>query len=813
MKKTDLCGSWTLTDMDGKKYDAIVPGCVHTDIIKDENIFYRDNFEKYQWIEEKEWEYTKEFDVESIEGYAYIVFECLDVYCDVYLNDSLIGSFSNMYIPHKISVDGTLKVGKNELKVHFYSPVEAVKDFPERAGAFTTERMNTRRMQCTYGWDWVARFLTCGISKPVYLMFDNDFEIDNVYIYTSTSDSFGAVVDVHGETRNYKDGKMVYINVYSPSGEKLFEKKECLATKFFVETICIENPQLWYPNGYGEQPLYLFEISSEDDILFSQKFGIRTVRIIENRDEAGSEYYNKCIEIKQNPSADEYDRNDEFCGFILAVNGIKIMCKGSNYVPTEPFVSEETDKKITAVLELAKECGTNILRVWGGGKFEREHFYSECDRLGIMIIHDFMMACGEYPEHEKWFIDELISESEYAAKLIRNHPSLMWWQGDNENAIRGTFEDKNYHGKLSAYEGILENLKKYDYSRRFLVSSPYGGKLFASKTVGTTHNTQFLNYVFDYIEENTLEDYKEYLGMYLARFVSEEPSLGAICKNSMLRLMTEEDIYAEDMKMWYKHTRTNPYLKHEVLEYIVMLAEKILGGFKNSEDKYFKLKYVQYEWIRVSLENLRRNKWFSSGVVYWMLNDCWPAASGWALIDYFCMPKASYYSFKRAAKPVITSISREKDKKLFLTLCSDDLSINEYRLEAYKLNYNSNSRETVFLRAISNLKNDNLRLELNADISSDELLICDLFSDFKLVDRSFYKDGILPISKTFEMDFERIDVNSIKIKADRYIHAVELDGEYIFSDNYFTLLKDEEKVVKVKLLGENKEIKALGYTF
>lgn len=796
MKKVDLCGAWTLWDDTGKQYSASVPGCVHTDVAGIENLYWRDNYEKYLWIEEKDWIYKREFNLDSVKNNAFLVFECLDVYCDIYLNGVHVKYCDNMFIPHRINVDGILKTGKNELEVRFYSPTEKVKDCEKREAAFTAERLNTRRVQCTYGWDWVARFLTCGISRPVYLEFDDEFRIDNVYVYTDTVDEYGAVVRVSGQAANYDPGSMVNIAITAPDGSEIYKKKEYITTRDFDETICIENPELWYPAGYGAQPLYNLKISYAEGS-FNQKFGIRTVRILENPDMPGSEYYNKCLELKKTPSAEEYDQNEEFTGFILIVNGVKIMCKGSNWVPIEPLVSEEKTDKITTVLELAKECGTNMLRVWGGGKFEQPHFYDECDRLGIMIIHDFLMACGEYPDGEQWFIDELLKETEYAAKLLRNHPCLMWWHGDNENAINGSFEDKIYKGKRAAYKGILPVLKKYDYTRRFLPSSPYGGKKFASKTAGTTHNTQYLSYIFDYIDDESMQDYKEYFNTYCARFVSEEPTMGAVCEESLLKMMTQEDIHHKDMKMWYTHTQSNPALKHELMDYMVTFAEKVLGEFSDTYDRYFKFKYVQYEWIRITFENIRRNKWFSSGIIYWMLNDCWPAAAGWSLIDYYCMPKASFYSFKRCSKDIIASIEKKTDS-FEITLCNDSINDVNLVMDCYVLNYKTNAKQDVYKENILSIKNECMKFDILMDLPQDSIAVCDLYRDGCLYDRSFYKNGNLNISPCDNVRIIRKTESEITLAADSYTHAVELKGNYIFDDNYFTMLKGEERTVRYR---------------
>lgn len=790
-KSFDLCGECQLTGENGQNYDATVPGCVHTDIIKD-NMYWRDNSKNVQDIENHNWKYSKEFTVDEIFDNAYIVFEGLDTYCDIYLNDIKIGECANMFVSHRIKADNALKIGKNVLAVYFYSPIKKAAELPKKNGAFTTERLNTRRMQCTYGWDWVERFVTCGIFRPVYLVFDNNFRIDNVYVFTESVDKYGASVKISGETANYVEGAPVTISISAPNGEIIYEKTEYINSRYFEETVNISNPELWYPNGYGNQPIYTLRFEY-DRICKEEKFGIRTVRIVEIEDKIGSEYYNICEEIKKTPSALEYDANKKYSGFILYINGIEIMCKGANFVPTEPFISEEKDEKITKLLEMSKDAGVNMLRIWGGGIFESDWFYSECDRLGITVTQDFMMACGEYPEDEEWFINELRKETEYAAKKLRNHPCLVWWSGDNENAINGTYTDKNYQGKRAFYNGILPELQRYDYSHRVFASSPYGGNKFASKTVGTTHNTQYLSYIFNYITDTDMSDYKEYFDLYTARFIAEEPTGGMVCEQSLREMMTEDDMYDSEMKMAYWHTRSNPALEHEVMDYIVAFAEKVLGKFENPKDRLFKLRYVQYEWVRISLENARNRNGFCNGIIYWMLNDCWPAATGWAFIDYYCRPKASYYSFKRAAKPVI-SIVKCKNDKFEIVISNNGIYDKLVNVKCKIINYMTNEENVVFETKINSPKNNSVCFEVNAELAETDIFICDL--DNGTTDRSFYKNGKLELSHCHDVEIINSTETEIEICASKYTHTVELVGDCIFDENYFSMTKGERKIIR-----------------
>ncbi len=789
-KVFDLCGEWQLVSEDGQNYAATVPGCVHTDIIKD-NMYWRDNSKNVQDIENHNWKYSKEFSIDEIFSNAYIVFEGLDTYCDIYLNDIKIAECANMFISHRIKADGALKIGKNILTVYFYSPIKKVADSPKKVGAFTTERMNTRRMQCTYGWDWVERFVTCGIFRPVYLVFDNEFRIDNVYVYTETFDKHGASVKISGETVNYTKGAAVKISISAPNGENIYEKNEYINSKYFEETINISNPELWYPNGYGKQPIYTLRFEY-NGVCIEEKFGIRTVRIVEIEDEIGSDYYNICEEIKKTPSAEEYDANNKYSGFVLCINDTEIMCKGANFVPTEPFISEEKDEKITNFLEMAKNAGVNMLRVWGGGVFEKDWFYGECDRLGITVTQDFMMACGEYPEDEDWFIDELRKEAEYAAKRLRNHPCLVWWNGDNENAINGTYTDENYRGKSAFYRGILPELQRYDYSRRALASSPYGGNKFASKTVGTTHNTQYLSYIFDYIINSDMSDYKEYFDLYTARFIAEEPTFGMVCEQSLKEMMTEADMYDPEMKMAYWHTRSNPALEYEIMDYTLAFAEKVLGKFENPQDKLFKLRYVQYEWVRISLENARSRNGFCNGIIYWMLNDCWPAASGWAFIDYYCRPKASYYSFKRAAKPVM-SIIKFQNNKFKVIISNNGICDKNVNVQCKIINYITGAENVIFENELLSPRNNSVCFELDAELAQNSIFVCDL--DDGRTDRSFYKDGKLEMTHSSNIEIINGTETEIEIFASEYTHTVELRGDCIFDENYFSMTKGERKVI------------------
>ncbi len=749
----------------------------------------------------------EKFEIKKDTGKIKLVFNKLDTYCDIFLNDEHIAYCDNGHISHTIDVTDIIDDGRNYLKIHFYSPIELTKDKPLLSGAFTRERLYTRRTQSTYGWDWVGRFVSCGISGDVFLeLYEKDEpKINDVYVYTKSIDSYGAYIGLSVNFGENFSGKVYDFEIYDDDGKLVKKHSKYCNFPQYAFNLSIENAKLWYPAGYGSQPLYEIKVKYNGIVLYSEKFGIRTVKIMQTVDEIGSENYNKCLCLKKSSFSKEYDHNTEFSGFQLVVNGIKVMCRGANWVPCEPFENGRTKEKILKILALSKEMGLNMIRVWGGGTFEIKEFYEECSRLGIMVTQDFLMACGQYPEKEDWFIEHLSKEAEYIAKLIRNEPCLMWWSGDNENAVCGDDIMEDHPGRASAMYGIHPVLMKHDSQRDFFPSSPYGGSFFASNTVGTTHNTQFLGNIFSAIVNEELDDYKERYKKLCARFIAEEPTFGAISAHSMKKFMTDDDIYGEDLSVMQYHTKSNPGLKKEIFEYFILLTKKVLGEFKNGKDRLFKMKYIQYECVRVSLEQLRRERWFMSGVIFWMLADCWPASSGWTFIDYYLLPKASYYSFKRCSKPVVCSIDKD-EMGCSVYVCNDSVDKYNSDLTVSSIDLETGKQELIF----------------QGDISVDSSVSAAVYSfecpDNSVIvakingDTAFYKNGALKMTET---DIEyKIDGNTVVLKADHYIHSVEIEGNVILDDNYFSMMPNEEKTVSFTVAdeGDSPDIQILAYT-
>ena len=803
-----LNGTWKLTGADAAGnplcLDGTVPGCVHTDLIAAgllPDLFWRDNSKTCQWIENQDFTYSKTFFVENPEPNAWLEFDGLDTYCDVYLNGQQIGSGDDMFISYEFPVDGVLRHGENLLEVRFKSPIAMVAGKPLRSGAFTRERMHTRRIQCTYSWDWVDRFVTMGIYRDVRLTFRKANEPDQVYLFTKNINPYSAQMQLELTFRDFlQQGEQISFEIRNPEGDVCFRKQRTILQPNMLEYIDIRDPQLWYPAGYGQQPLYTLKISTatSEKVL---RFGIRQITILQLEDESGSEEAALCAKLKAIPHLADRDRNDSTACFTVLVNGVRIMCKGGNWVPCDPFPSAESPEKIRKLLELAVDGGVNMLRVWGGGIFEREEFYEECDRLGILVTQDFLMACGNYPEEEDWFIEALKKEAEYAALRLRNHACLAWWSGDNENATQGDENITDFTGYRSATYGIEPVIAKLDPQRYFLASSPFGGKPYSSFTRGTTHATYFLSTFFQYVRESDFKDYRSYFSTYLSRFNAEQPAMGMPFLSSLRKFLTDEDIFGDDTSMSEFHTKNNPGLGAVTLYgYVELLAQKIFGDFTSGEDRVRKMQMLQCEWIRLTLELYRRNKWFSSGILYWMYNDCWPAANGWSLVDYYAMPKPAFYAFKRCAKPVIASLEQEGDE-LRVFVCNDSLGATSGNGKVYLYDFREDRElmATSFAYAVgANVSELVLTVdyrEMKEHMTNSTVILCDIPGDRAFLIPGRYQD--LDLHYADAKILEQIE-EAVTVTTGSFLPFAMVDVPAILDENCMPLKKGEVKTLRIK---------------
>lgn len=822
MRTQSLCGQWKATCYSPEKgtfsFPGAVPGCAFTDLLANGSLsepFYRFQNKENRWAEMADYLYETEFTADFTAPDAYLEFEGLDTFCTVELNGRQIGECDDAFLAYRFPVGDALKEGKNHLAVRFRSCVREVADKPLTAHAFTGERVYIRRMQCTFTWDWVDRFVTCGVYRPVRLCAPETAEIESVFVRTDALDQFGALISAELTFAVKGEGAYAHMTLTDPQGCVVWEKNRLIVEPVMDEPISLPHPQLWWPNGYGEQPLYRFEVQVEQDgRVLSRKaenLGIRTLRIVETIDEPGSEWEQLSKRLRSLPQYADTDQNEIFSRFAVVVNGQPILMKGAAWVPCEPFASAETPEKIGELIRLAKEAGMNAIRVWGGGILEQDAFYDACDRCGVLVTQDFLMACATYPEWDAgWFLKRLSQEAQQGVIRLRSHPCLAFWTGDNENAAEGNENMQDYPGRRAALVAMAPVLKQLDPTRPFIPGSPYRGTPNKSQTRGVTHNTFHLGaygqYALDYAQgKGNMEDYRSFYEGFLARYIAEDPVMGAPMLCSLRRFMSQEDIFGEEKDCWRFHTKNNPsgiFQKFELFDMTEAYASGILGAFTSPEDRVRKLQYMQYENIRVTMENVRRHKWYSSAILYWMYNDCWPA-SGWSIVDYYAVPKAAYYGFARTAKPVIASIAKEEgqyrvylcndsleDRAGEITLClTDTRGQIKWRRHA-RAKAKANSSQPVFFADAQ---------ELDPLFGTDCLLLCDV-SESLGGDRALWiPDSIGSLKRPApQVRVLSRTADSLTLQADSFVLAACMDGEYVFSDNFFPMLPGEQRTVSLR---------------
>lgn len=646
-KTTQLSAKWMFRQADNDGwYEASVPGNVHLDLERNkliDNPFYGKNEQKLQWIEEKDWIYKGEFNVDrstlshkSVE----ILFDGLDTYADVILNGNKLFSAENMFIAYAKEVKSYLKEGKNTLEVVFHSPIKmAMPKFKESRYIYPADNdrsaehlsVFTRKAPYHYGWDWGPRFVTSGIWRPVYIRCWDDARITDAHFVQNKLTNEKADLSFSYEIESAVDDKGVL--------ELQFEKNTKITKQVSLKKglnrfdldFTINKPEFWWPNGMGKPHLYKvtssITVKGETCDVKRQNIGLRTIEVVNKPDSLGESFY-------------------------LKVNGIPTFMKGVNYIPNDSFLGRMSDSVYNRCFADITASNMNMVRIWGGGVYEDNRFYELADRYGILVWQDFMFACTMYPSDDA-FLSNVAKEAEYNIKRLRNHPSLALWCGNNEIKVgwanwgwqdkyKYTKEDQAelLEGYNKLFNGLLpDKVKALDPQRFYYDSSPisnWGNK--ADMKVGDNH------YWGVWWGKHEFEKMNEYVPRFMSEFGFQSfPSMETI------KSFSEEkdwDIESDVMKVHQKSSIGNATIR----EY--MQRDYLMP--KNFQDFVYLSQVMQAEGMRIGFEAHRRNKPFNMGTLYWQLNDVWPVVS-WSGIDYYGRWKAMQYSIRKAFEPIISS--------------------------------------------------------------------------------------------------------------------------------------------------------------
>jgi len=672
MQSQSLSGAWQLCQAGEQQvYPGQVPGGVHTDLIAAGAIpdpFFGDNELRVMWVAEKDWQYSREFSVSGAllkEERVYLVCDGLDTLGKVELNGYELGRFENMFRQYRWEVKGLLKEGNNTLVFTFDSPVQYAKEHEARFALTGVQPWSIlggpylRKAPCHFGWDWGPMLPPMGIWKDLCLKGRSIARLEDVHLRQRLEENKGVLMADVKLDRWGSAPLQVRMRVTAPGG-KTWEQTAPVDGSTGAVQVEVPQPELWWPNGYGEQPLYgvaVSLLSGEHELdTRTYQIGFRTIELRRDPDQWGE-------------------------GFVFWVNGVPVFAKGADWIPADSFPTRISDQYLEGLIRDSAAAHMNMLRVWGGGFYEEEEFYDLCDRYGILVWQDFVFACNKYPDDEAFFQNVKVEAIENVRRL-RHRASLALWCGNNEMeqgwADWGWNNPSDYWNQRlkMAYDRMFHHLlpgivAAEDPDRTYWPSSASSGLPFSEpngqqrgdchywdvwhgRKPFTAYRSQYPRFMSEFGFQSlppfeTIQAYAEEKDWNMTSYIMEHHQRSFKGNGLMISQMTDTFRMPKDFPM---------------LVYLSMV--------------------LQAEGIRYGVEHWRRHKDRVGGILYWQLNDCWPVAS-WSSIDYFGRWKALHYAARRFFAPVLLSIEDIEEKAQMDVWVTSDVTTPWKGSAAWKL--------------------------------------------------------------------------------------------------------------------------------
>ncbi|MCX8052234.1 MAG: hypothetical protein N3B12_00355, partial [Armatimonadetes bacterium] len=717
----DLNGAWKLTwkPVEGcenvpqckESIEGKVPGDVHQDLVNAGLLpepLIGVNAPLHEWIERAVFTYERDLRVDSVFDRAELVFHGLDCLCEVFIDGQSVGSSANAFVPHTFDVSAFVKLGANhKLSVNVDTGVEWAKKLVDgryNTGDQSPERAYLRKPQFAFKWDWAPRLVTCGIWRGVELKIYEQAAIRDVLL-TPKFDGNAATLEATVEIEAFKSGDcIVRLRVVGPGGVWQASEKLVLAEGLSHTRLAarIDPVMKWFPRGYGDQTLYCVSVEIEWE-------GDNSTDSANIVDEWSTTYGFREVAIKQDPLPGGEKT------FIINVNGIDVFCKGADWVPADSLPARVTSEKYEKLIYEACEANFNMFRIWGGGIYESDTFYDLCNRRGILIWHDFMFACAEYPDDQSWFIENVRDEATKAVRRLRNHPCVVLWCGNNENdwlhgfRARGEckmvapfFGQSIYHDLLPAVCAELDPMRPY------WPSSPFGGEDPNSEAEGDRHSWDVSIIDPDLTQRADIRNYRRDRG----KFISEYGVISHALPRTILEYIQEDKAPLGDRKSKAFDRRSSvetvPYPSPYEIDFTSPAYKfhdnpiNAIGEGGGLSDWYQKVAFgsvpndeMTYLWqsmlyqamgYREAISDFRIRKFECAGSLFWMYSDCW-GTLGWTIIDYYLRRKPSFYWVRKAYAPLAVFVRAEgnsvrsyvvsdilEEKKVSLTLEVGDLT-------------------------------------------------------------------------------------------------------------------------------------------
>lgn len=754
--------------------------------------YYGKDLDKERWIEEKDWVYYRSFyidkDLENKENT--LCFEGIDTIARIWLNGICLGLCRNMYLEYAFDVTDLLRYGEeNCLVIQVISPLGYTAEM-SREGIYPeddTTRMLLRKSQMNWGWDFCGHCLTTGIWKPVLLKSRDHAVLHETQLVTETLEEDRAQMSLRCRVLDYGEGEQEYTVLVEigAGGETVFarelSRKEAEAFSF-----SLGSPRLWWPRPYGEPFLYDVRISlkGQEGVLDEKcfRFGIRTVELIQEKDEGGR-------------------------SFVFCVNGKKLFIRGANWVPLNSVYGEIREEEYDYYIGRVVDSNLSMLRIWGGGIYESEHFLDLCDENGIMIFQDMMLACGIFPQ-DAGFLQEVYEETGVIVRKNANRTCILIWSADNELDEAYRWYDmleqfpENKVNRVAVRKGVEEN----DSSRPFLVSSPCSP--FAQEEGGEDPNS----------------DKQGDMHLYLTRFLKNDDYYYKKIRELKPRFMSEYGFSSLPWESSYYRFNfrrepvdlvRNPWLAQ--LDWLREVGEK--GDV--SEIIYYS-QFTHAQGLKYWIESLRSLKWHCGGSLYWKFND--PVApnrenmlfpSLMSCIDFFRLPKLAYYYARRAYEDKILAFREDMEGNLAVYGCNETDDAPEGSLCVSLKTYGG---ETVWSDTVTCvLEKDNASLlysvpaerlaavqgnscYLHASFTAGKEYLSNLFH---LTEVGEWNQVQMPPAVLKAEWKEKGDgIFEITVSTDSFAQDVTieiLDEDVYYSDNSFCLESGESKTIQARI--------------
>lgn len=780
--------------------EAKVPGSVLTTLYEQKKIpdpYYRDN----EWMikelmEDSSFEYVLDFDGSDAmmnTDAKYLRFEGVDTLARVFLNEMPLGTMDNMHRIWEFDIDGILRMGNNTLRVVISSACDYIKEAQKEC--FTggvSEAMegypHLRKAHCSFGWDWAPRIPDAGIFRSVSVVAVVDCYIEDVAIHQTHSAGKVTLdfdVRIKNARQNRRRGESDWqydIEVIDPDGKRVMPGP--------TGAVVIKNPQLWWPNGYGSQPLYTVKISliKMDGALLDEKvkrIGLRTMELEQLKDEWGESFAHR-------------------------VNGISIFAMGATYVPQDCLLGRVNEQRTRKLLEDCVAANYNTVRVWGGGYYPDDYFYDICDELGLLVWQDLMFSCASY-ELTPDFQENISAEVTDIIRRIRHHACLALWCGNNEledQVMNKVWKPscKQVSDYVILFEHMIPELvKKLDPDGVYWASSPSSGGNFDEPN---DENRGDAHYWDVWHGTKNMFSFRDYYFRYLSEFGFQSfPGYNTICS------FTEEgdrNVFSRVMEMHQRNANANAKIvKYMCDTYLYPLS---------LPDLVYASQLLQAETIRCGVEHYRRNRGRCMGTLVWQLNDIWPTAS-WSSIDYYGRWKALHYIEKRAFTPVLISCE-EIGETTNHPVCTVPVEKLE---KSVRLNISNEKMDEVAGKVRWSLRNADGSVIKQAEIQvkvpalssvwfdkidfSDCDELSTYFSYEMEVDGKIVSGGSVLFTPPKHFHFEnpqlsyRIENGRVIVRAEKFAKNVMIEpknGEILLEDNYFDMNPGEKTIGIIK---------------